>query len=282
VQDELHAGGLPVGRWTAITGQPAAEAVVNEVASAVEAAGRQQAVACSAAREHMAKVVSWLSVALVTLVLIGGAYRLAADLFVGRYEGLNLLLNIVGLLGLSMVALHLVVGVRGPGDAAASLEGVGTRATLESLTRVVAGWVSAYRADLEADLADLRSPLAMLEQTLGREDAELAEGDDEGTGLIAVADTGPAGEPAPRAVLPPLAEMPALAAPAPVVAQLALPAPMLEPEALPRQPETVEVPRRIEAPVDVEIAPVPLAPAEPAPVSGAKKSLSDYLKEIRH
>jgi hypothetical protein len=34
------------------------------------------------------------------------------------------------------------------------------------LTRTVTDWISAYRSDLEADLADLRGPLAELQSTL--------------------------------------------------------------------------------------------------------------------
>jgi hypothetical protein len=34
------------------------------------------------------------------------------------------------------------------------------------LTRTVTGWISAYRSDLEADLADLHGPLVSLQSML--------------------------------------------------------------------------------------------------------------------
>jgi hypothetical protein len=43
---------------------------------------------------------------------------------------------------------------------------IGRQAISEVLTCTVTDWISAYRSDLEADLADLRGSLAALQSTL--------------------------------------------------------------------------------------------------------------------
>jgi hypothetical protein len=43
---------------------------------------------------------------------------------------------------------------------------IGRQAISEVLSRTVINWISAYRGDLEADLANLRAPLAALQSAL--------------------------------------------------------------------------------------------------------------------
>jgi hypothetical protein len=95
-----------------------------------------------------------------------GLYVMSRDLLAGNYLGLPLLGHLFAMLILtflilqSVASLFLPVGCRGQGPE------IGRQAISEVLTRTVTGWVSAYRNDLEADLAALRAPLVALRSTL--------------------------------------------------------------------------------------------------------------------
>ena len=44
--------------------------------------------------------------------------------------------------------------------------GVGTRTIHQVIGRTLGGWIASYRADLEADVADLREPVKALQSAL--------------------------------------------------------------------------------------------------------------------
>ena len=171
VQDQLHADGLPVNRWTATVARPASDAVTNHVAAAVEASCRQQALACSPGKAKLATVVSALSALLVAAIVVFGAYRFSVDLYYGQHEKAPLLvLNVVCLTALSMVGLHLLVGLRGT-TGSASVSGAGRQACGDALAKVMNGWIKSYRSDLDADLALVREPLTTIEKAYAEEGA---------------------------------------------------------------------------------------------------------------
>jgi GTP-binding protein EngB required for normal cell division len=195
VQDALHAGRLPVGRWQAVVaGRSPAQQVVNETGQAVEGVCRQQATACSPTQERMARVMSWVALAIVAFVIVFGAWRFAYDLAVGRYDqSVLLVINVMGLLVLSMLGLHLVAGMTGPGGQSAPTEATGRAAVAAALDRILAGWLTTYRDELAADVEAVRGQLTTIERTLAAEDAELGEGEAAGAGAAGVGAAGGGG-----------------------------------------------------------------------------------------
>jgi hypothetical protein len=102
-----------------------------------------------------------------TFVLIG-LYTMGRDLLAGNYLGLPLLGHLFAMLILTFLALQGVASLFLPAGGRRVGSDVGHQAVCEALTRMMVGWMSAYRTDLEADLADLRAPLAALQSTLVR------------------------------------------------------------------------------------------------------------------
>jgi GTP-binding protein EngB required for normal cell division len=263
VQDKLHTDGLPVGRWTAITGgrTPGAQ-IVSDVATAVESACRAQATVSSPGREAMARLLSWISYGIVAVIVAIGLWRFSADLIGGTYqESGKLLLNIAGLICVSMFALQIVVMITGPGSRGGAIDVAGAAATRRAMENVLTGWLKSYRAELESDVADLRGPLNQIEQAFGKEDAALGLTDEQGTGIAPAAiEEKPA--------TPPM-ELPA----PPATVELSLP-----------QNVTSEIGETTSPSPAVEEAksPEPAAEqpaAEPSPAP--RKNLSDYLKELK-
>jgi GTP-binding protein EngB required for normal cell division len=260
IQDHLHEAGLPVGRWTATTAKPASQQIAGTVAAAVEANCRQQALACPPAKARLANWVSWLSVVIVAAIVALGVYQFSSVLVTGQHhQTLLLILNIVALIVLSMTMLHLLVGVRTSTDPAASVEGAGRRTTYEALQKTMAGWLRSYRADLEADLAEVRGPLEAVEKHYAEEDRNEPEEPSLPVSPL------PDAEVLPSAVEATADETPA---PAASVSPAGPDVPQLPPPAAP-----VELPSDAAARIEAR-------PSEPAPAPGKKKSLSDYLKDL--
>lgn len=244
VQDALHAGGLPVGRWQAIVaGRSPAQQVVNETGQAVEGVCRQQATACSPAQEKMARVMSWVALAVVAFVIVFGVWRFAYDLAFGRYDqSLLLVINVLGLLVLSMLGLHLVAGMTGPGGQTAPTEATGREAVAHALDRILTGWLATYRDELAADVEAVRGQLTTIERTLAAEDAELDEAQGGAAGGVhAGADGRLVGETreledrgSGLGLVPLLPSVPApVAVPVPVVVPVSAPVPLLTPASVP-------------------------------------------------
>jgi hypothetical protein len=166
VQSLLYARGLPIDRWRTITVQADGNRLMADIAAIIEARFEAE-VAASAGR---GRVVVWMISTLgylvpATFVLIG-LYVMGRDLLAGDYLGLPLLGHLFAMLILSFLALQggaslfLLSGRRWLGA------DIGRQVICEGLTRTVIGWISIYRSDLKADLADLRAPLAALQSAL--------------------------------------------------------------------------------------------------------------------
>ncbi len=88
------------------------------------------------------------------------------DVVTGRNVGLSLLGHLLAMVVLFFLALQGVVGATLPGGTRWMGVGAGPRAVRKVLKRTIGGWVASYQADLSADVADLREPLALLQDEL--------------------------------------------------------------------------------------------------------------------
>jgi hypothetical protein len=166
LQSLLYARGLPIDRWRTITGQADGNRLIVEIAATLEA--RFEAAAAPSASGS--GIVVWMLSTLGRLVpaafILIGLYVMGRDLLAGDYLGLPLLGHLFAMLILTFLALQglaslfLSSGCRWHGP------DIGRQAISEVLTRTVTGWISAYRSDLEADLADLHGPLVSLQSML--------------------------------------------------------------------------------------------------------------------
>jgi hypothetical protein len=166
VQSLLYARGLPIERWRTVTVQAGGSRLMADIATTLEA-HFEAAAAASASRGG---VVVWMISTLgrlvpATFVLIG-LYVMGRDLLAGDYLGLPLLGHLFAMLILTFLALQGVASLFLPSGRRWFGPDIGHQAVCEVLTRTVIGWMSAYRTDLEADLADLRAPLAALQSAL--------------------------------------------------------------------------------------------------------------------
>lgn len=126
-------------------------------------------VAAAASARRNAAVVWTLStvgrLVPAAFVLIG-LHVMGRDLLAGNYLGLPLLGHLFAMLLLTFMALQGAASLFLPSGRRWLGPEIGRQAVCEVLTRTVTGWIGAYRTDLEADLADLRAPLAALQSAL--------------------------------------------------------------------------------------------------------------------
>ena len=154
--------GLPVERWRTITSGIDGEEILAVVARGIE--DRFEALAASAYRRG--QVFPWLISFVAWLMPAGlvvfAAYNLVRQFTEGHSEGLNVLWDFLGMLVLSYLLLHIVTGAASSGRGLLPRKGVAAETLDDVLRRTLNGWVKVYRDDLEADVADLREPLAVL------------------------------------------------------------------------------------------------------------------------
>jgi predicted GTPase len=166
LQRLLYARGLPIDRWRALTMQADGSRLMADIAALLEA-HFEAAAAASAGRGG---AVVWMISSLGRLVpaafVLIGLYVMGRDLLAGAYLGLPLLGHLFAMLTLTFLALQGVASLFLPSGRRWLGPEIGRQAVCEVLTRTVIGWISAYRTDLEADLADLRAPLAALQSAL--------------------------------------------------------------------------------------------------------------------
>ncbi|HSF31290.1 MAG TPA: GTPase domain-containing protein [Candidatus Tectomicrobia bacterium] len=166
LQNLLYARQLPVERWRMLTVQTDGARLMAEVAAALEA--RFEAAAVVSA--HRRGVIVWLASALGSVVptaFVGiGLYTMGRDLLAGNYIGLPLLGHLLAMLILAFLVLQGFVGAFLPSERRWLGPEVGHQVIRQVLTQTMGGWIGAYRADLEADLADLHEPLAALEAAM--------------------------------------------------------------------------------------------------------------------
>ena len=165
LQDELYARGLPVARWHEIAKANDGERVLQDLAREVQERFETRSALFGARGAGLVQLASVLGGLVPAALVLGGLWLLVRDLFDGRYLGLGLALHLAAVVALFFVALHGVVAVCLPTTALLG-RGLGLDAARAILPGVLGGWFASYRAELEADLADLAEPLAELEALL--------------------------------------------------------------------------------------------------------------------
>jgi energy-coupling factor transporter ATP-binding protein EcfA2 len=166
LQSLLYARGLPIDRWRTITGQADGNRLMGEIAATLE--GRVEAAAAASAGGGGAVVwtLSTLGRLVPTAFILIGLYVMGRDLLAGDYLGLPLFGHLLAMLILTFLALQGLASLFLPSGRRWHGPDIGRQAISEVLTCTVTDWISAYRSDLEADLADLRGSLAALQSTL--------------------------------------------------------------------------------------------------------------------
>ncbi|HEX8199807.1 MAG TPA: GTPase domain-containing protein, partial [Isosphaeraceae bacterium] len=163
LQDLVYARDLPVAAWRRLTGAIDASRLLTEVAAEVEAQFAVTAARVTGWRQSVVAVASTLGGLVPAALVLVGLVVMTRDVFVGNYVGFPLLWHLLAMVILFFLALQGVVGAVLPGGSRWLSPGFGPRAVGPVLARTLAGWVASYRAELEADLADLREPLAVLQ-----------------------------------------------------------------------------------------------------------------------
>ncbi len=154
--------GLPVERWRAITGEVEGSRTLTAVAREIE----QQFEALAATAYRRGAVFPWLVSFIAWLMpaalIVLGVYMLTRQLIEGRPAPVDLLWDLLALMILAYLLLHIIVSATSSGRGLLPRKSISARALEDHLQRMMAGWVDSYRGDLQADIAGLREPLAVL------------------------------------------------------------------------------------------------------------------------
>lgn len=165
IQDLLYAQDLPVERWRTLTAPPAGGQLLSELAEELETAF---VTATSGALKRGGMLVWFLSalgVLLPAALVLVGLYVLVRDFLTGVYEGLPLLGHLLALVILFFFVLQGIAGLLTPG--ARTFKQELRQHVLQTVVwRTIDNWLLTYRADVLADLTDLRRPLTLLQASL--------------------------------------------------------------------------------------------------------------------
>ena len=163
LQDFLYKRGLPVERWRAVTSTGDTSKLLGEVAAEIEARFDVTAAQVTPWRRWVISGASTLGGIIPALFILAGLFVMGRDVVTGRNAGPGLLWDLAIMVGLFFLALQGVVGASLPGGTRWHGIGVGPALVRKVFRRIVEGWIATYQADLTADLADLREPLAVLQ-----------------------------------------------------------------------------------------------------------------------
>lgn len=166
MQSLLYARALPIDRWRTVTAQADGSRLMADIATTLEAHIEAAAAASAGRGGAVVWMISTLGHLVPAAFVLIGLYVMGRDLLAGNYLGLPLLGHLFAMLILTFLALQGVASLFLPSGRRRLGPGIRHQAVCEVLTRTVIGWLSAYRTDLKADLADLRAPLAALQSAL--------------------------------------------------------------------------------------------------------------------
>lgn len=204
LQTTCFESGLPVERWRAITSDIDGSQFLTSVARDVEARFEALAAAAYSRGRALPWLISFIAWLMPAGLVIFTAYTFVTQYVEGRSGGMNLVWDLVAMLILSYLLLHILTGLLMSGRGILPQRSISRQALDEAVRGTVDAWVKAYRSDVEADIADLREPLALLR--------DAAQGRIVRTALPAPAATEPqesASSQATPAQLPTPAELPA-------------------------------------------------------------------------
>ena len=166
IQDLLFRSGLPIGRWREITAGAEAPRLIAEIAGEIERDFELTATKISHRGRSLVKTVSTLGGFVPSALVLVGLVVMTRDLLVGNYLGLPLLWHLLAMMILFFLALQGLVAALSPGGTRWLGASLGPQAVRRVLRRTLGGWVTTYRTDLEADIADFREPIAVLEAAM--------------------------------------------------------------------------------------------------------------------
>ncbi|HMB08269.1 MAG TPA: GTPase, partial [Isosphaeraceae bacterium] len=166
LQDLLYARGLPVERWRAITEPVDAPRLLAGIAAEIEAHFDLASARIARWRRGVVAAASWLGGLVPSALVVVGLVAMSRDVVTGHYVGFPLLWHLLAMVVLSFLALQGIVGAAFPGGTRWLGPSLGPRAVRKVLMRTVHGWLDAYRADLELDVSDLRTPLVVLQESV--------------------------------------------------------------------------------------------------------------------
>lgn len=169
LQDVCFEGGLPVARWSEISARPSGDELLRRVATSMQAEYEASAAQLFGQSRWFTGGVSLIAFLAPIALLVFALYTLWQELVtVQLSHGFDLLGLVVAMTVLFYALLHGLVDLVHASFENLLHEGTGARVLAETAQRTIADWVTSYRADVEADLAGLRGPVAKLRTLLDR------------------------------------------------------------------------------------------------------------------
>jgi energy-coupling factor transporter ATP-binding protein EcfA2 len=163
LRDAAYGSGLPVERWRDVAGESSAPRLLGDIGREVQA----RFDAAASARSIRVRVVAWVASVLGLLVPMGLAawalFVLVTRLNHGEVAGgFEMLWLVAALTVLSYILIHGTASLALLGTTPPPIHDAGRAAVHTALRRLLGIWVTRYRADIDADLAELREPLEHL------------------------------------------------------------------------------------------------------------------------
>lgn len=163
LRDAAFSSGLPVERWRAITDASGGSQLLSDLGKEIQTRFDEAASARSLRLRVVAQVASFVGLViplgLAAYALVALTMRLQSGQIMGGFDMLTLVL---ALTVLAYALLHGLVNLALLGLRPQSIQNAGRQSIHAVLQRTFGGWVAGYRADLDADAADLRAPVAAL------------------------------------------------------------------------------------------------------------------------